>query len=656
MLKRLLLSGLMLMLGLVRFASTEAIEPGATPPPVPAGTTEPKPAMPTAPASLDDLPELTAFFDGAMRVGMEEHHVTGAVVAVVKDGRVLFAKGYGNGDLASNTPIDPATSLFRIGSTTKTLTWTAVMQLVEEGKLDLDTDVNAYLKGVKIPDTYSKPVTLRTIMTHTTGFEEGFLGYLIQTDPKAQVSIAQAMQQHMPERVRPPGAMSAYSNYGAALAGLIVEQVSGIPFNDYIEQKIFAPLGMHYATVQEPVPERLKHDLTTGYKFENGAEEAQPYEIVGGFRPAGSGAVSALDMTHFMLAHLQEGRYEGRQILKPETAQLMHATAFAPDPRFPGMALGFYHQNVNGNDAFGHGGDTTLYHTDMLLFPKQNVGLFLSFITQDNRIRERVEEAFFARYFPPAAARPGRIPDVEARALAGRYSGSYQWTRRNHSDIEKLFNLFSSLNVAPLPSGNLIVSGLAPDPLQFEPIANELYREVLHGDLKISFRTDASGHPTHLFLSEFPFMPTERTPWYEQSSTWYALLAAVFLVFLGTLVSTYYRLREIRAMVIPQRRAIWIASGVAGWAWATVLVLGGVVLATGFDNLFERIPSSLSVALVMPLVLVGLSVWLAAVTWQVWRGRFWSASRRIGYSLTALAALVLCLFFWQWNLLGWHYG
>jgi CubicO group peptidase (beta-lactamase class C family) len=654
MLKQLLLSGLML--GLVEFASSEAIQPAAVPPLVPPGTTEPGHAMTTAPASLDDLPGLTAFFDGAMKVGMEEHHVTGAVVAMVKDGRVLFAKGYGTSDLGSNTRIDPATSLFRIGSTTKTLTWTAVMQLVEEGKLDLDKDVNTYLKGVKIPDTYSKPVTLRTIMTHTTGFEEGFLGYLIQRDPESQVSIAQAMQQHMPERVRPAGAMSAYSNYAAALAGLIVEQVSGIPFNDYIEQKIFSPLGMRYATVQEPVPERLKPYLTTGYKFENGAEEPQPYEIVGGFRPAGSGAVSALDMTHFMLAHLQEGRYEDRQILRPETAQLMHTTAFAPDPRFPGMALGFYHQDVNGNDAFGHGGDTVLYHTDMLLFPKQNVGLFLSFITQDNRVRGKVEEAFFARYFPASAVRPGRIPDVEARALAGRYGGSYQWTRRNHSDIEKLFNLFSSLNVAPVPSGNLIVSGLGSDPLQFEPIANDLYREILHGDLKISFRTDASGRPTHLFLSDFPFMPTERTPWYEQSSTWYGLLGAVFLIFLGTLASTYYRLREMRAMAVPQRRAIWIACAVAGWAWATVLVLGGVVLATGFDNLFEHIPTSVSVALVMPIVLVVLSTLLAAVTWQVWRGRFWSAGRRIGYSLTALAALVLCLFFRQWNLLGWHYG
>jgi len=145
--------------------------------------------------------------------------------------------------------------------------------------------------------------------------------------------------------------MSGYSNYGAALAGLIVERVSGVAFNDYIERNIFQPLDMRFATVQEPVPARLSSYLTTGYKMENGRAVAQPYEIVGGFRPAGSGAVSALDMTHFMLAHLQSGRYGDRQILEPATVQLMHATAFVPDPRFPGMALGFYHQDVNGIDA-----------------------------------------------------------------------------------------------------------------------------------------------------------------------------------------------------------------------------------------------------------------------------------------------------------------
>jgi hypothetical protein len=413
---------------------------------------------------------------------------------------------------------------------------------------------------------------------------------------------------------------------------------------------------MRFATVQEPVPAPLAPYVTTGYKLENGGYVKQPFEIVGGFRPAGSAAVSALDMTHFMLAHLQGGRYGDHQILKPETTQLMHATSFAPEPRFPGMALGFYHQDIDGIDAVGHGGDTVYCHSDMLLLPKENVGLFLSFITEDNRVREKVEQAFFERYFPPPAARAARLPDGDARALANNYAGSYRWTRRNHSDIEKMFNLFSTLKVSPLDNGNLVLSGLGPDAVQLEPIGVDLYREVLYGNVKVSFRSDQSGRVTHMFFNFLPFMPTEQAPMYEQGTLWFTLMGAASLVFLGTLASTYYRWREIRVMPPAQRRAMWARCVVAGWAFATVGALGGVVAATGLDGLFMHIPTSLTVALVMPIIFVVLSLWLIAVTVNVWRGRLWSTARRIRYALTAVAAVVFCLFFWQWNLLGWHYG
>ena len=644
------------------FAATATPQPASPSlPPAPSSSSETSTgaaaSLSTAPVNnLDDRQALEAFFDGAMHVGMEEHHVTGAVVAIVKDGKVLFAKGYGKSDLAKDTPIDPATSLFRIGSTTKTLTWTAVMQLVEEGKLDLDADVNTYLKGVKLPKAFGKSITLRDIMTHTAGFEDGFLGYLIASDPKNQIPISTAMALHRPAVVSPPGTMSAYSNYGAALAGLIVEQVSGMPFNEYIETHILEPLDMRYATMQEPVPERLAPYVTTGYKFENGGEVAQPYEVIGGFRPAGSAAVSALDMTHLMLAHLQGGRYGDRQILKPATVELMHKTAFQLDPRFPGMALGFYHVDINGRDAVGHGGDTEYCHSDMLLLQKDNVGLFLSFFTQDNRVRERIEQAFFDRYFPRIAPRLQRLSDAEAVKLAAKYSGAYQWTRRNHSDIEKVLNLTTGLKVDALQNGNLVVSGLGQDPLQLEPVGPDLYQEVLQRNLQIAFRTDSSGQATHMFFNMFPFMPTERTPWYEQAAVWYTALGAIFLVCLGTLASTYYRWREIRTMPASERRAIWTGALTAFWAIATFAVLGGILAVTGIDGLLDRITTSLRVGLLMPLVFAALTIYLLLVTLRAWRKRFWTVGRRIGYSVMAIAATLLCIFFWQWNLLGWHFG
>jgi CubicO group peptidase (beta-lactamase class C family) len=617
---------------------------------------EPAAPEPGPPPSLEDVPGLTAFFDGAMKVGMERHHVTGAVIALVKDGHLLLARGYGRGDIARGIPIDPATSLFRVGSITKTFTWTAVMQLVEDGKLDLDQDVNVYLTGVHVPMRYGKPVTLRSLMTHTAGFEDASIGFLLQLDPRRQLSIEEAMRKHMPERVMPPGDMPAYSNFGAALAGLIVEKVSGLPYNDYIEKRIFPRLGMQHATVQEPVPDKLTRTLTTAYRFESGMERPQPFEVVGGFRPAGSASVSALDMTHFMLAQLGEGRYEDRQILKPETVKQMHETAVTTDLRFPGMTLGFYKLDINGNEAIAHGGDTIRYHSDMLLLPKQRFGLFLSFITNDGAVREEVEDAFFSRYFPERISGPPRLDDTIALLLAAKYSGWYQWTRRNHSDLEKVLNLFRGIKVTSLGNGNLLVSGLGHDPLQFEPVASDLYREVLHGNLKIAFRSDAAGLPTHMFVSTFPFMATERTPWYEQSTLWLAALGAAFLVLLGVLASTYYRWHDIRKMGATEQNAVAAAAFVAGWALATALVLGGALVSTGVDNLVVHIPLSLTLGLAMPLIFVGLTIWLLVMTVLAWRGGFWTVGRRIGYSVTPLAALVLCLFFFEWNLLGWFYG
>ena len=619
-------------------------------------------SAPTAPEvqqtrapSLDDPADLEAFMDGVFRVGMDEHHVNGAVVAVVKDGKVIFAKGYGHQDIDKNLPVDPRTTLFRIGSTTKLFTWTAVMQLVEQGKLDLDTDVNQYLKDFKIPDAFGKPVTLRDIMTHTAGFEEGFIGFLIANDPSKQLPISKALEQHMAARVRPPGEMSAYSNYGAALAGLIVEQVSGTPFNEYIAKHIFEPLDMQFATVQEPVPPKLLPYVGTGYKQENGAPVAQKFEVIGGFRPAGSGAASALDMTHFMIAHLNDGRYEDRQILAPNTAQKMHATAFRLDPRFAGMALGFYHSNINGLDAIGHGGDTNYCHTELLLVPSRQVGLFTSFYTEDNRVREKVNEAFFDRYFPEpdAQAKPAAVPG--AVETAQRYAGAYQFTRRNFTKIDKLVGLFSQLSVAPLPNGNLVLAGLGPDPWQFRPLENNLYQQI-NGKARIAFRSNASGQSQYLFFDFLPFMPTERVPWYERSGFWYTMLGLAFVFFIGQLTRAYYRRAEIKSAPTPQRRAEWVATGTSLWALLTLGVLSATAATLGLEEIMMHIPVSLKLALITPVVFVLLTAALLFMAVQAWRARFWTIGRRVVYSLVALSATVLSIFFYQWNVLGWQFG
>jgi CubicO group peptidase (beta-lactamase class C family) len=229
---------------------------------VPSPNKEQQVFAPAPARGIHDRAELAGFLDGMMTSGMRDKHVAGATVAVVKDGQLFYASGYGYADVAKRTPVSPERSLFRIGSTSKLFTWTAVMQLVEQGKLDLDTDVNKYI-DFKIPATYPQPITLRSIMTHTPGFEEDGRD-LITDDTTKMFQLGTWLATHMPARVRPPLTYSSYSNYATALAGYIVQRVSGEPYDDYIEKHILAPLGMTQTTTRQPHRRASRATCPTG--------------------------------------------------------------------------------------------------------------------------------------------------------------------------------------------------------------------------------------------------------------------------------------------------------------------------------------------------------------------------------------------------------
>ena len=611
---------------------------------------------PTAAPSLDDTAALGDFLDGAMRPLIDQLHVSGAVVAVVKDGKVLYAQGYGHSDIAKGTPVNPATSLFRIGSTSKLFTWTAVMQLVEQGKLDLDADVNTYLKDFKIPNTYAKPVTLRNLLTHNAGFEDGALGYLILNDSTRVLPIDVTLKKHMPARVRPPGVLSSYSNYSAALAGLIVQNVSGIPFNEYIRRNILEPLDMHHATFQEPLPAELEPDAVTGYVYKNGVFAPQKFEYVAGFRPAGSGSFSAIDMTHFMIAHLQDGRYGSAHILEPGTAQLMHARAFANDPRLPGMALGFYEQRMNDQHVIGHEGDTQYFHTAMFLIPDKQVGIFMSYVGSGAvPLRQGILQAFFDRYYPVP---PPVIPPAPANfaQTAQKYAGAYRFARHSSTKIDFALEAVSTpITVSVMPKeGRLLITGLGQNPQQYAPVADSLFEQV-EGPNRIGFTEDAKGNVTRLSIDALPFLGTERVPWTDKPSMWYMLLGVSTLIYLSVFTTFYYRRKEIKAMPAEQKRTFRLGLGAALWYFLTLIVIG-VVIVSNSSTLGGQIPTSLRVALGMPIIFVLVTIALILAAIQLWRRSYWGAGRRIYFTLITLGAIVVSLFFAHFNLLGWRFG
>ncbi|MDE3135579.1 MAG: beta-lactamase family protein, partial [Acidobacteriota bacterium] len=271
-------------------------------PKAPPQTSSQSPATPTAPQMT--TADITAFIDGIVPLQLAKDDIAGAVVVVVKDGQIVFEKGYGYADVKAKKPVSPSATLFRVGSISKLFNWTAVMQLVEHGKLNLDRDVNDYL-DFRIPSTYPQPITLRDLMTHTPGFEEAVNDLFV---PKAadMVPLAAYVKAHLPARIYPPGTVPAYSNYGATLAGYIVQRVSGMPFDDYIERNIFQPLAMRSSSFRQPLPRLLAPMMSRGYFV--ASDPAGEFEVVQAF-PAGSLATTGDDISHFMIAQLNNGQY-----------------------------------------------------------------------------------------------------------------------------------------------------------------------------------------------------------------------------------------------------------------------------------------------------------------------------------------------------------
>jgi CubicO group peptidase (beta-lactamase class C family) len=454
-------------------------------------------APPASTASSHELtsPDVSAFVDGIVPLEIERGDIAGAVVVVVKDGKILFSRGYGYSDAEKKRPVSPEETQFRVGSVSKLFTWTSVMQLQEQGKIDLDHDVNDYI-DFQIPATLGRPITMRNLMTHTPGFEEVIKDLFGSGAPF--MSLRDYITTHLPRQIYPPGTVPAYSNYGATLAGYIVQRISGRPFDDYVAENIFKPLEMPHSSFDQPLPEPLKDTMSKGYIQASGG--AKPFEIVIA-APAGSLASSGNDMAHFMIAHLQDGQYASARILRPETARLMHTRQFSMDPSVAGICLGFYEEDRNGHRVFGHAGDTEQFHTDLHLMADQNLGFFVSYnsLGRDDlnagTARTALWHKFLDRYYPYSP--PAAETLASAKDDAHVVSGSYVSSRRSRTTLFSILSLLGEATVASPKNDGIIVMDQAKDlngqPIRWREISPLRYRNE-NGQEEILFKRAADGH------------------------------------------------------------------------------------------------------------------------------------------------------------------
>lgn len=475
--------------------------------------------------------DLGAFLDGVLPLQLKRENIAGAVVVVVKDGNILFSKGYGYADVKKKLPMSPET-LVRPGSISKTFTWTAVMQLVEQGKLNLDADVNQYL-DFQVPHTFGKPVTLRNLMTHTSGFEE-FIKDIDVPEASQLTPLGAFVKAHEPNQIYAPGTIPAYSNYGADLAGYIVERASGMPFEDYVEQNIFKPLGMTEATFRQPLPDALKPMMSEGYQV--ASQDPKPFELVPPkVAPDGSMSVSGADMARWMIAHLQDGKYGNARILEPQTAELMHARQFAMDPAVNGMCFGFYEESRNGVRIISHGGDLQYFHSDMHLLLDKNLGFFVSYNSSGSGsdVRASLWSAFLDRYFPYTEPPSGGGNAPDAAAVVGKYLTS----RRAETTIQRsLWFVVGESTVSDSGDGTIEVDqmkDLAGNPKRWRGIGNMSFREEGGQDLLV-FKKGPMGHM--IMVTEDATEISQRVPWQQSKSFVQFVLCFLAVMFGGTLL------------------------------------------------------------------------------------------------------------------------
>ncbi len=442
-----------------------------------------------------------AWLDGFFPALLARDQIAGAAVVIVKDGQILTQRGYGFADVAGERRVDPANTMFRIGSISKLFTWTAVMQLAEQGRLDLDQDINAYL-DFNIPSYAGRPITMRQLMQHSGGFEDNYKYLIIDhpEDRQLDFGLERYVKDWTPTRVYAPGATTAYSNYGTAVAGYIVQRLSGLPFETYVERNIFGPLAMSHSTFQQPVPTHLRPFLAHGYDTLRG--ERQSFEFVPP-TSAGSASASAGNMAQFMIAHLQRGQFGNTQLLRPGTAALMQDSDLRRTAHLPGFALGFYRMDRPGLRVIGHGGDTQFAHADLMLFQDKGIGYFVVINSSGNaRWRETFFDEFVRRYFPTAASAPTafRPRSEHAEAIAG----VYHTNRRSISGPMAFINLLGQFEVALNSDGT--VSGVAgvddPGGTKWREIDDYLWQEV-GGSRRFAAAVEG-GRVSHIQLGWIP--------------------------------------------------------------------------------------------------------------------------------------------------------
>lgn len=608
----------------------------------------------TAYGATIDPEDLEAFFAGMFAVQMEQYHVPGISVAVVQDGEIIFSKGYGVGDLEKKTAIDPKTTLHRPGSNTKLLTWTAVLQLYERELLDLHEDINHYLDFFipeKLANGQLAPhITLHHLLTHTAGFEETINGIRV-LEPEDLVPLGDYVRKNLPGRVFPPGTIMSYSNYGTALAGYIVELVSGQPFFDYVAENIFRPLQMEASSFLQPLPEKLAERMSKGYIYKEGKYLPGDLEYIQAY-PAGALTASTQDMANLMIAFLQLGALGEERILEEETALLMQKTHFTSHPGLSGMAYGFIEDEINGVHILAHGGNTRFFQTGLYLLPEKQTGLYLSYnSTEAINASQAVFEQFVNRYFLGSEENFISEPRPVSPGTERNYTGLFHSSRSNYTKWEAVVRFLQNVKVVIDEDGYLLLN-FRDQQERYGDIGAGLFQSLNNPDKKIAVSFDDGRVMKIYFPGPASLL---RTSWYHYPQFIITLLIAASLFMFAVLIGWIRRLfhKDIRrgSFFVPKLLGLLFIIVFFTLAFIFFDLILDFHPQLGLPLIFMKPAATLSSVFWLAKFLMGLNILMLVVAVYYWIKRRGSLWQRTYHSLLTLFGGSVIWILWQINLL-----
>lgn len=402
---------------------------------------------------------IEAWADKSIGGVFTEGRITGAVVGVVKDGEVIFEKGYGYADVETKAPASATATRVRIGSTTKTFTATIIAQLIEEGVIaSIDDPVNKYLKRYSLPDNEGVAITLRHLLTHTAGFEDKF--FFIGSDRPIDIPVAAAIFDTLrPRFARPVGEAVVYSNFGVATLGLVIEDLTGQAIDDVFEERIFTPFGMTNSdlvvSIDEPAGLARPGDIDAAGKI---VRPTRFTAINPAVAQTGSVVSTAEDMARYMNAQLGFD-----DLLSASVLARLHTRIEANAPELNGLGMVFFIDQWAGRKTVAHGGNWAGFHTWMTVLPEDNVGFYVTLL--GDAMPQNTSDMFIAAVAPDRAPPPSKAmlsasslanaflfefygpkraaPVVDAAAMdnLNRYAGLYRGNRRPFTFAEEISSL-----------------------------------------------------------------------------------------------------------------------------------------------------------------------------------------------------------------------